>query len=396
MVNEPGHDDGKIVKPDSAQPSVPESQGTDELRELLRRRTQDLIQRAVRLGEPLEDSEVRQVRNLTSLLEIRESLRSKTRPRRKWGFLAGFSVLLSIVSLLLFGRVPSTEIELDAAVYEVAFELADLQELTDGLSPVALGVTGLEEVRLPRTRDRVAETLDLSGAGVVRIRATGAERAGQVTLAPLALPAGSRCRLRIAEDPRHLRLTLESDEIDLQLHADGAVELHTAGREMVELEMSSPRRIVLVPAGRDVEFDFRFAEPLRRILLPQLKIAALDLTRIEERATHERTLLRPTSTLAGGSLYLESLDGRERVVRRGELLRFDVAGGYLRALEVIESPMRLDFHGRVREMTTGNQRSLMPSYLQYLHRQLGWMLLWGTVFGIFGFAQFFFFVWEKL
>ncbi len=368
---------------------------TEALRQLLRVRTDDLTHQVVGGSEAPTVPEIEQVENLARLLAIREDLDQKGLSQRKlWVAAGGLLVLAGIVSLLFWPKT-STEVALDATAFEVGFELTRLQELTDGLSPVVVGLTGLSEARLPRANGRAAETVELSGAGALRLHA-GGEATGTMTLAPLVLPAGSRCRLLPSNDPRRLRLALESDALELGLDVHGVVQLDIPGRDDIELEVASPRRIDLLAAGRELELDLRFAAPPRRVFPPRLEIAALDLARVDEIVTPERTLLRHTSTLAGGTLYFESLDGRERTLRLGEMLRFEDARGFLSSLDVAESPPRLAFRGRVQGMTTGDGRSLMPSHLEYLRQRRGLELLWGAVFSLLVLAEAFFLVWNRL
>ena len=381
--------------PSDAEPHDP-APDTGELRKLLRHRAGDLTRRAVRRGAPLADSEIEEVENLARLLEIRERLDPKKDPsQRRFGLVVGALIVLLAVASLLLSHQADTVIALDARAFEVGFELAHLQELTDGLSPVVLSVTGLAEARLPRARGRAAEAIELAGGGSLRLRA-GDEAAGAMTLAPLVLTAGSTCRLLPSSDPRRLRLALTSDALELGLVVHGVVRLDLPGDGGLELEMPSPRRLELIAAGRQIELDLRFATPPRGVFPPQLEIAALDLIRIDEIVTSERTLVRHTSTLAGGTLYYESLDRNERALRRGEMLRFADARGFLHSLEVAESPLRLDFHGRVKGMTTSGDRSLMPRYLEYLRQHYGLKLLWGAMIGLLVFAQGFLIVWQSL
>lgn len=98
-------------------------------------------------------------------------------------------------------------------------------------------------------------------------------------------------------------------------------------------------------------------------------------------------MVRRLSTILSGTLYLEALDGRAYPLRYGEALDFDHAEGVIRSLDVQKEQTVLRFRGQVRGMRTGwadAQRSLMPTFLEWLKARHGLYLLWGTTLYILG------------
>lgn len=78
----------------------------------------------------------------------------------RWLAAVGFLLSLVIASLLFFGHISETEIQLDAAVSRIAFRLRSREILSGTLPVSSLGVVGVRKVQIPRSRSRDAEDWD--------------------------------------------------------------------------------------------------------------------------------------------------------------------------------------------------------------------------------------------
>ncbi len=373
-----------------------------ELRDLVRRRADDLRQQA--LAGDLDADAVHELEGLELLADIRDRSLGDLpahSPRRRL-YLAGLTAgVLAVLSLLLFGEIRSAEIELDVRASEAALKLQHRQEVTSDLTPRMLGIAGLREIRLPRARGRAAETVPLTAAGVARLTAGDGDQPGSLTLAPLVLAAGGRLRLLTSgeKEPDRLRLALGSNGLELRLTVQGATRLEIPGTAPIELELPSPRVIQLIPGDGEVELDLAFTEPPNELFLPQLRVADLDFTRVDETRMAESTLLRRTSTLLDGSLYFLALDDVEHKLRRREMLVLRQASGWLRSLDFEHGRLGLNFLGTVHELSTGsedNRRSLMPSILQWLHKRQGLALIWGLMLSALAISEVVLILWRKM
>ena len=149
----------------------------------------------------------------------------------------------------------------------------------------------------------------------------------------------------------------------------------------------TPRSIRLI-AGPDavaLYLTVPAAEPVS--FASQLRVSELSFARIEEHDHAEMTLLRRLSTILSGTLYQDSLNGKVYPLRAGESLSFASVDGVIRALQLQDDRIALQFHGRVRGMCSlagAYCRSLMPSYLEWIQARHGLGLFWGATLYLFG------------
>ncbi|MBE9535483.1 MAG: hypothetical protein IMF03_10790, partial [Proteobacteria bacterium] len=217
--------------------------------------------------------------------------------------------------------------------------------------------------------------------------AAEAERKGTITLAALMLPAGTHVRLRTTNVPNLFRLSFKGTGLVLRAHVSGPVQIGWYGAPAEQIDFLRPTSILLQPGPSEVDLDLTFTEASSVMLSRQLSTENLSLLRIEQFAESGFMIVRRASTLLSGTLYFESLNGRERRLRSAEALHFNTSKGEIRTLLLHDNHISLNFYGRVGGMTSGSgdsQRSLMPTYLEYLQARHGLSLLWGTTLYLFG------------
>ena len=153
---------------------------------------------------------------------------------------------LLIASVLLFARVPQTDIEFDGRVSEVEVVLAGSELLTPRISLSALGASGLREVTLPRSRGRAPLTLRAPGAdGSVAVSvALDDGRPGTIDLDSLTLPAGTRVRFSSSDRGRQLTLSVSSKET-IQASVNGALRVASSAEPALQMEFTSPQPVLL-------------------------------------------------------------------------------------------------------------------------------------------------------
>ena len=88
----------------------------NELRNLVYARANALQTEAIRSGGSIPPEQLEELRQLASLVEIRDAAQPVP-PRRRWPLIALFVFTLIIVSVLLFVRRGNTEVELDPVSY---------------------------------------------------------------------------------------------------------------------------------------------------------------------------------------------------------------------------------------------------------------------------------------
>jgi hypothetical protein len=136
-----------------------------------------------------------------------------------------------------------------------------------------------------------------------------------------------------------------------------------------------------------VDTDLTLTDLSQPAFVSQLQAIGLSFSRIDEFRKRDETLIRHSSTIVSGTLYFEALDGLALSLRSGEVLTFERVAGVVRTLRLQHDDVALQFHGRVRGMRTGwgeMERSLMPTYLEWLKARHGLYLLWGSTLYCFG------------
>jgi hypothetical protein len=356
---------------------------------MVRSESRALSDEAIRSGGQVDENRLKSLERLTRLTELRAAAESPG-PGVRWPAVALLVGTLVIVSALFFARVPETEVELELSVSELSFRLPRAQVLMDALPLSDLGVIGLQEILLPADpsheprpylgRDGTGSSIRLSSRQV-------SAREGRITLAAINLPAGARISFRPTDFPREHRLTIGDAPLQLRADVYGPATVWLPGRPRETLDFAVPRPIHLQSDSGLVDLVLGFPRDSVGQFVRQLQVDNLSLGRTDWYSTAERNVERRTSTVLTGTVYFQSLEGQELLLRPSEDLRFGKSQGEIRTLVVDGDKIRLTFHGRVQGMTTGTDEhrvSLMPTYLEWLRAGHGLSLLWGSALYIFG------------
>jgi len=361
----------------------------DRFRDLLRRQVRAASEEALRADGAVSPEQLSRLESLARLVEIAEAARPPAL-RKRWPLAAALGSTLLVVSMLLFARVRETEIELDLAVQEAGFVLPTQQVLTEVMNLSALGASGLQGVHLPPSPGESALALAEDSGSVPSVHlavATVGERQGAISMAALALPASTRVWLRHTQAPHQYRLSLKGNALTLRVDVRGPVRFALYGAPLEQRDFASPRPVLLQAAPGLVDIDLTLADLSHAAFVPQLLASDLFFSRIDEFHAEDQTLVRRLSTILSGTVYFEALNGLAYQLRPGAALGFERIEGLIRTLELREDQIVVKFRGRVRGMRTGwggAQRSLMPTYIEWLKARHGLYLLWGTTLYLFG------------
>jgi hypothetical protein len=366
-----------------------EEAAPDQLRQLLQAKAKALHDEALRSHGAVHGEQLKALQRLSGLVAICDASQP-VRSRSHWPLIALFASTLFIVSILLFARRQSTEIEMDLQVDQLGFSLANRQVLSEQLSLSALGVSGLSKIQFPRARDTEATTL-ASGrdfdSSVDLAVAVDHQLRGEVSLPELILPAQTRVSLEKSGAPSQYRLTLQGAALDLRANVNGPVQVNLTGGSQRQLSFLSPKAVIFEPQAQQVNLDLTFLTLPQKISPLPLAIHDLSLLRIDDRRGPEGLPVRRVSTILSGTIYFEELDGREYKIRPGEAIQLEGSQGEIGSLELKDDHIVLQFRGRVKNIRTGPSkvgRSLMPTWLEWLKARRGLALLWGTAIYLFG------------
>jgi hypothetical protein len=363
-----------------------------------------------------------EVQRLTQLLAAYEQTRPPPR-RRAWPVVALLLAIAVAVSLLLFLRVPSTEVTLALDLSSLAFRIGNDAEPGGAERVGLLGRIATDEMTIDDVDAVEVDDVPVPEVGDIKLRATGA---GAISLRPLEVPVGTWVRVDRQDPAGALRLELAHprEQLEVVLTVPQRVEVlpPESGLARALSGSSGGQRVVLraersgegapcarlrlrwrawrspgAAAGADPA-PFQGALPVDALLLSDLDGAA-------ERAQ--------ASTVLGGALYLEAVAGREVGLRRHQLLDVGLgpsgrgeearegevcaaaapapasAPGRLWRIAVGPEAIALEAEASVSRLTTGTaayRRNLMPRWLEWLQSRQELLLFWGAFGSLFGLA----------
>jgi hypothetical protein len=345
------------------------SENPDNLGQLLAKQLSDAEAEAMRNGGAIPESALSDVARLAQFVEIRDKLKSPPR-RQRWPVAVVFALTLLLASILFFTRVHETGIDLQVVLSEVELGFSADRPWTDAMQLSSLGVSGLNDVIGPPGVDALPRRS-------LKLIVAASQRPGQLTLAPIFLPAKSRVWLRTSEIPGSCRMSIQAQ--DVQFRADVLGQIDIAGIRAVQT-FRSPQGFLLNSGSREAELEFVFLKKEQNPFVQHLPLQTISMFSVEQFSDADRMLARKVSSVISGVLYFESLAGRERKLRQGETLEIEPANGVLERIVVTDGKIVLEFHGIVNGIKTGDdgRTDLMPTCLEWLQARHGLSLMWGT------------------
>ena len=356
------------------------------LKDLLRLRAKSLSDQALQSGGSVPPGEAEDLARLGRLLEVAERADPTRRPL--WPPVVVFVCTLVLVSLLAFGRTARTEIVLDLQADEIGFQVPSRQILLESISLSHIGISGDTLIDLPdasgnfRRIERVPVNLVAISAG-----------AGSVDLSSMTAPAGTHVSIQYAGANGRFRISQRGDEAAHRISVSGPLEITGPEPASQRVDFRVPRPVRVQGGKHGVDFDLSLTAKNSVRIISNLRVSSLELIRLDEVPGPEGTAIRQRSTLRGGTLYFESLNGRAQMLRAGELMRLQGTEGEIRVAELKPDVIALQFHGWVTGITTGsfeNPMPLMPTWLEWLKERKGLYLIWGTALYLFGLVAGFF------
>jgi hypothetical protein len=328
--------------------------------------------------------------------------------------IAFLALIIGIVVFLFWARLNWTFIELDITSSSVKFitaEVAGLQPIIKDLDFEKIGFNNFGSLETANKR------LDTEGSTPFRLNVKS-EADSYVTLEEFFVPENSTVYLSTPEESGGVAKesgavyflksgeagavylsTLEEQKVyeaavilceSLLPKEDGGTSSQVVNQEnqpctdelVLELELNnieatqpfkdqfedgslviglSPYRTI----AKILRFNFKPLNESPR-LAQQTQISSLNFMRFDNLSDTQRVRGELVSGIESGTIYYEGLAGTERdkrELRPGERLQFGAAQGTLRAIELENGLIHIQFRGTVRQMRTGSH-SLMPTYIE--------------------------------
>jgi hypothetical protein len=365
----------------------------ERIDQIVDRRVNQLLQK-VADGEPVSQEEFDAVKRLAGLADLAATAHSKR--LSIWPITVAAALTLALVTGLLFWRVSSTEIELEAKLSEISFSVTSRQAILGTQNFLSLGADGLQDVRLPQASSGAPRALAAVSGELCNAEISLPEKPsspGAVSLNALAVPAGTTITVTYPAANR-ISLVLKpppSERLDVELSVRGSVRAiaHCPTQTVNEEDAyGSPQLIELVGASSaPLALQITLLPETTLAFSSQMGVADLSLFQVDQLVEGTTALARKVSSLLSGVLYLESLNGKQMALRPYEELRFAGSTGVIRKLVLSppagseEGSIALHAYANVQGMTIGTQRnvrSLMPTFLEWLSTRQSVALLWGS------------------
>ena len=214
---------------------------------------------------------------------------------------------------------------------------------------------------------------------------------GLLRIQELPLLEGSTISITKGDSPRDYKLIINSIPTVLDMDVMGDVVV--VGQPLRGRPTKTNINIVEAKKAsfelkNNIILNFTLSPIMSEISSEPVRINGLDFF-IRNRGPNAETQGQAfTSKVKAGELYLEDLDGRKVIIRKGEELKFGKLDGMLRTIEFNNNHLAIRFTGSVRGMYIGSKergqiRSLMPSRIETMHANRKWALLIGAAVSLF-------------
>ncbi len=364
---------------------------TQQLRKHLQEEARKLSEQAIRPGATVSERQMAKLEHLSRLIAIYEQNQPKP-GRVRWPVITILLVTILGVGVLLSLRIASTEIEADLTLSELQFTVANPTVLTDTLVFSTLGVSALKDIQLPRVQTLSARTLQAVEERGFALRLAAVQDETQkstLTLTALLVPANTLVKIGTTDLPNQYRVFLgvqDNAELTLQVSVKGTIEVAISGMPVEYYTYAFPQSIQMKPATSQLSFDITLPEGTQTSFSPYLPVRNLAFVKIDQFMGTSDTYIRRISTVLSGVLYLIELNNKEHQLLTREGLEFGESEGVIRLLQLAQDQVKLQFHGKVQDLSTGweaNRRDLMPNYLEWLSARHTIAVLWSSTVSAF-------------
>lgn len=351
----------------------------DDLSKLAKRERARLVSKTTAAGNVSKED--------FDALDRLEKLAAGDRSWHQWCIPAcAFLLPLAVVTFLIEREQRETQINLDANVSGFSATLRDKQPLFDGSLLNALNATGLEGIDNLSAGD---------GDCSVDVKLDAKPRPEDaINLQLLEVPQGWRVRLERAETSFDVTLSDPAAKPGAA-HAEVPATVSLNGRATTETRCGGVRNKREFKASDISNLTLRLGPRTTLSVTPvdghplhfarQIAVEKVALIS-EEISFADAPENRQLSSVLSGTLYWNALDGKQLPLRASEGLSFSDSTGTLRSITPAASGLRIELFATVKGMKTGeapNQRSLMPTYLQWIAARQELWLWWGSAVSAF-------------
>ena len=181
---------------------------------------------------------------------------------------------------------------------------------------------------------------------------------------------------------------MQGTDMNVDVNLKGKIRIDSAGQRLGKRDFGRLRQVSIKaaePVGLNLALRFE-GDP--DISFPaHIMIASLSLQQVVNVVVEGISKKRTVSTILGGEIFNESMNGKRYELRKGEWLKLGGVYGEIRSIQMTADGIRLNYHGKVTSINVGssqNQRNLMPNWLEWFSERHSVKMLWGTFVWLLG------------
>jgi hypothetical protein len=362
----------------------PTKSAAERFNRFLTSRLEALSARLPQDGLPLDETLAEETRTLESLSNLRREHFRQT-PSKSRHLIPVLLVSTAVaITFLIITPLPAVRAELDIACSAITYRTRSVVQLT-GLSSlkllqaIAFAPTQIEE---PRN----LQTLVLMPPTEFRPTDDGA-----LTLSSVTIPPGTQVSIEQVEEAGTWRLRIANPAATVAATLARSVRVSTTGSEPATIDFGRGTRVALKASNSktaDLEIHVSPRDVnslLVRRTIPVTEVSFHEL--VDEPMADSVGVIRSrSSSVLKGTIFNESLGGRQSALRHREVVDLSLIDGEIRELQLEPAAMHINFSASARELrigSTGAMRSLRPSYLEWLAENHALKLVWGSAAWLF-------------
>lgn len=339
--------------------------------------------------EKVEPGEYEEITRLDQVIKIYEG--SKPKGNGRLFTIVLLAIIVVAVTASLFIKKKSTQVQMNLITTRLEFCLEDEIMIADGILVQELGLGELSKIDFPRSMnlENVKKVNSDNGSFAVKICGSGeGVQKGAITLNNMYVPQKTRIMLSSNDVENQYRLHLEvpeTERLDLNASIQGNVALHHSGKSF-DISSDSPKSLVLHSATNKIDIDLVAFKNSPVTFLPVPR--ANDLSFCHEDTINSKENKKVTiSDLISGTLNISTIKNEGYKFHNKEILQFKKIYGKIRALQLSDDKIMLNFQGKAEGITTDMNQSLMPSWLEFVSTHHRLKLIWASVIFLFGLGR---------
>ena len=312
--------------------------------------------------------------------------------RRRWRAI-GAGILLFASGAVLIAAITHrshADVELELQLEEASFEVLKKKALGEPLRLSELGISAARSLEIISNGKSDIRDLPL---GTVLLQSNDSSRSGahlSLDLPAMLLDSGTQVRLAPGTRKGAYRIGVRTANRAIVAAAQGPVKVIVPRGTGSTEDFKTPGRLIVQPVRRTgpvwMVMDVALDSATSIESTPGLPARLATQQREERIVDGDSSTIDTVSTIRGGEVRDLDFKGRSTMLLAGDALHLD-ASGSISSLGFTDTAVVMTFRGRASQLSLtsgGTERTLMPTYLDWLLKDHGPVFLAATVSALIG------------